>query len=562
MTRRASTLSALNSNSQDDERERNDTSNTRLLEHKYHRRSQSMFGESESESPRVPSPWDTLVASSPPSRSSSSRNSPDPIISNPNHFIHAVLPRLVPEADSGNVEYKLQLLSPSPTRFARLVTQLKWRLLEGGGQAYYELGVADSGGLVGLSRTEMEMSLETLEMMAGEIGASVVVVKEVEVPEALVVAVKAQQAAGLLLGEERWSRTRRRRDGKEVGGGDKTPTTTETTATDTTDMEGEHEEEEGDLSATVMLCKPVSRKSSDSEPVPVFTMELEPETEDPAENADGEQEQEPESEPGIPSIVIDLEISSVFKPRPVRTRVQSAHLMNQAVKNKRQNKQYKPPYHQGGKRVEDQVEGTKKGGRHRRQHKDRKRIVVPGLGPGRVPNTIPPLADMGKDSGFVSPSPSPSAVSVEPPAVALATVEETDALVSNLESLHVSLKIEGNMLGVGLFMAPPTPAPTPASTKVVEVQADPEPFIFVAKHADATVEVEETGDGDGDDDDDVFPTVPATGVIRVGGVGPGTGSGGGEGVKEEDEGKRIIVEALVVRKMSMEEGFLDFGVFS
>ena len=33
----------------------------------------------------------------------------------------------------------------------RLVTQLKWRLLEGGGQAYYELGVADSGHLVRLS---------------------------------------------------------------------------------------------------------------------------------------------------------------------------------------------------------------------------------------------------------------------------------------------------------------------------------------------------------------------------------------------------------------------------
>ena len=81
----------------------------------------------------------------------------------------------------GNVEYKLQLLSPTPTRFARLVTQLKWRLLEGGGQAYYELGVADCGMLVGLPRHQLEESLETLEMMAGEIGASVTVVKEVEV---------------------------------------------------------------------------------------------------------------------------------------------------------------------------------------------------------------------------------------------------------------------------------------------------------------------------------------------------------------------------------------------
>jgi hypothetical protein len=82
----------------------------------------------------------------------------------------------------GCIEYKLQLLNPSPARFARLVTQLKWRLLEGGGHAYYELGVADSGALIGLPPAELEMSLETLDLMAGEIGASVIVVKEVEVP--------------------------------------------------------------------------------------------------------------------------------------------------------------------------------------------------------------------------------------------------------------------------------------------------------------------------------------------------------------------------------------------
>ena len=70
-----------------------------------------------------------------------------------------------------------KLTNISPARFARLVTQLKWRLLGGGGQAYYELGVADTGALIGLSRGDLERSLETLEFMAGEIGASVIVVK-------------------------------------------------------------------------------------------------------------------------------------------------------------------------------------------------------------------------------------------------------------------------------------------------------------------------------------------------------------------------------------------------
>lgn len=77
-------------------------------------------------------------------------------------------------------------MDPSPGRFARLVTQLKWRLLEGQGQAYYEIGVADSGLLIGLTKRDLEKSLETLEEMAGEIGASVIVTKEVEVPNALV----------------------------------------------------------------------------------------------------------------------------------------------------------------------------------------------------------------------------------------------------------------------------------------------------------------------------------------------------------------------------------------
>jgi hypothetical protein len=79
-----------------------------------------------------------------------------------------------------------QTVDPTPARFARLVTQLKWRLLEGQGQAYYEIGVADSGLLIGLTKRDLEKSIETLEEMAGEIGASVIIVKEVEVPESLV----------------------------------------------------------------------------------------------------------------------------------------------------------------------------------------------------------------------------------------------------------------------------------------------------------------------------------------------------------------------------------------
>ncbi|KAK2462772.1 hypothetical protein APHAL10511_005163 [Amanita phalloides] len=480
-----------------------------------------MFGEADSESPRVPSPWDALISASP-------------------------VPRLVPENDSGNVEYKLQLISPSAARFARLVTQLKWRLLEGGGQAYYELGVADSGVLVGLGKTEMEASLETLEMMAGEIGASVVVVKEVVVPEAMVLAVQAQQAAGMLLGEDKdkWMRTRKRGRRKGGGGcadGDDTSTTTTTTTTttditaaETTDVEGEEE----DLSATVLLYRSThSSHHNNSVLPPGFTMDPDPDP-DPAEVADGEQE-EPEPEL-IPNIVIDIEISAVFKPRPMRTRIHSAHPMNQTARNKRQKKQCKPVPQ--AKETQPHAEGGKSR-RHRRR--DRKRTA----------SLQPPPMCANANGNSDSPSPSPFAVSMEPPTVALTMTEEADALVSNLEALHVSVEMGDDMLM--LMVPPPTPAPTPASTQAAPVlvqEPKPEPFVVVEKEDHLEDDIAE--------DDDVFPTPsipPMTANFDSGRAGEPIDD---RREKDEPDIRRVIVEALVVRKMSLQEAFLDFGAFS
>ncbi|KAH9162101.1 hypothetical protein EDB89DRAFT_1956319 [Lactarius sanguifluus] len=128
-----------------------------------------MFGESESESPRVPSPWDRVLSSS--------------VRLDRVHYHQEelLLPKLAAEVEEGNVEYKLHLISPSPARFVHLVTQMKWRLLEGGGQAIYELGVADSGALVGLSPSDLRATLKTLRAMAAEIGARVIIAKEIEV---------------------------------------------------------------------------------------------------------------------------------------------------------------------------------------------------------------------------------------------------------------------------------------------------------------------------------------------------------------------------------------------
>ena len=70
------------------------------------------------------------------------------------------------QVEEGNVEYKLKLLNPSTSRFEHLVTQMKWRLQEGHGEAIYQIGVADCGLLRGLSDEDMQDSLSTLRKMA------------------------------------------------------------------------------------------------------------------------------------------------------------------------------------------------------------------------------------------------------------------------------------------------------------------------------------------------------------------------------------------------------------
>lgn len=84
---------------------------------------------------------------------------------------------LPPEPQLGNIEYKLKLINPSAQRFEHLVTQMKWRLREGQGEAIYEIGVSDSGHLQGLADHDMATSLGTLKQMAHKLGATTTVLR-------------------------------------------------------------------------------------------------------------------------------------------------------------------------------------------------------------------------------------------------------------------------------------------------------------------------------------------------------------------------------------------------
>ncbi|GLB41177.1 putative GTPase activity [Lyophyllum shimeji] len=500
-----------------------------------------MFGESESESPRVPSPWDSLIStpSSPSSRSPST--SPSPLS----------IPRLVPEADEGNVEYKLQLLSPSPARFARLVTQLKWRLLEGGGQAYYELGVADSGALVGLPRAELEQSLETLEMMAGEIGASVIVVKEIEVPAVM---------AGLAASQtDKWNGERKRRVAPQGSKGSTTaltpPTETETEEPSTTDVD---DEDMHAMARTVVLNgkRPCAQSTHSDSSVSLFAM-------DPDDVADTAfDEPAPHTQPS--RIAIDLEIASVFKPRPMRARMQmqmhaahaSAH--SHPVKSKRlrkikhithPNSPSDSEHHHararahGGKpapapaHVPVPVDPAAKAAT-RRQTRDRRREERRKALLAAAAASLPPEPAPAPEF-TASPSPGPVPFTDEEKEVAHErepTPAETDALVSGLAGLHVDVD-----------------AAVPAASVARGTAATDTTSLHLPD--------EDGGDDDEDDDDDVFATPLGTSVpsgskekhateTEAGGAGAAAGR------------SRLIVEALVVRKMSLDEAFLDFGGFA
>ncbi|MBK5112428.1 MAG: elongation factor 1-alpha [Candidatus Heimdallarchaeota archaeon] len=88
--------------------------------------------------------------------------------------------KLDKESEEGNIEYKLKLIDPNATRFEHLVTQMKFRLQEGMGEAIYEIGIEDNGYPKGLSVKELKLSIETLKKMALELNADITVLRERE----------------------------------------------------------------------------------------------------------------------------------------------------------------------------------------------------------------------------------------------------------------------------------------------------------------------------------------------------------------------------------------------
>lgn len=88
--------------------------------------------------------------------------------------------KLGKEREDGSVEYKLKVVEVDGDRLENLATQMKYRVLEGGGEAIYEVGVTDDGQLVGLTQDELQETLENINSVAQKIGVNCTVIREVK----------------------------------------------------------------------------------------------------------------------------------------------------------------------------------------------------------------------------------------------------------------------------------------------------------------------------------------------------------------------------------------------
>tara|TARA_Y100000385_G_C12785499_1_gene505329 strand:- start:298 stop:642 length:345 start_codon:yes stop_codon:yes gene_type:complete len=59
------------------------------------------------------------------------------------------------EPDKGNLEYKVHLRNFSYLKFQKYSTQLKYRILEGEGEAIYIIGITDKGYVNGITNEEI-----------------------------------------------------------------------------------------------------------------------------------------------------------------------------------------------------------------------------------------------------------------------------------------------------------------------------------------------------------------------------------------------------------------------
>ena len=96
----------------------------------------------------------------------------------------------------GNVEYKLKFEYMNDLKIKKYATQMKFRIIEGNGEAVYLIGVQDNGQIIGLPKSEVEYSIDILKKIAQEIDSCIKQVIKINVENSdkkiLMVTIKAE----------------------------------------------------------------------------------------------------------------------------------------------------------------------------------------------------------------------------------------------------------------------------------------------------------------------------------------------------------------------------------
>lgn len=87
--------------------------------------------------------------------------------------------KLEKEKDDGNIEYKRELINLDNDKINKRMTQMKYRVYEGLGEALYFIGVEDNGTLLGLNKEEYKESIINLELIANKINCIVIKIYEI-----------------------------------------------------------------------------------------------------------------------------------------------------------------------------------------------------------------------------------------------------------------------------------------------------------------------------------------------------------------------------------------------
>ncbi len=100
---------------------------------------------------------------------------------------------IIEEDDYGNTEYKLKLIDSSPERLQQLTTQMKFRIQEGLGEAFYKIGYQDNGIPLGLNQSDLSQSFGSLCHIAKQLKAELVILELQRGQEGLVAEISVRK---------------------------------------------------------------------------------------------------------------------------------------------------------------------------------------------------------------------------------------------------------------------------------------------------------------------------------------------------------------------------------